>query len=214
MAQENLAGGVVGTLAVASVLLFSGTASWRAVRAALVTVLGRFVVDLGAGPGVLRHPRRFWGVPIGVPATPSGRGRGEQRTRGRAPLAASSLTDMYYILPFMLAILALLPVFQFRPLRIATEWSRERVSFVVTVVATILLYQGVMLRADTSHLTGTLLVVPAVVVVAAIELPSCSAAARATDGPRRGSGHRVVRAAARPSVRLEQRAFLGQGALP
>jgi hypothetical protein len=50
---------------------------------------------------------------------------------------------MFYKLPFLLAAVALLPAFQVRPLRIATEWSRERVCLVVTVLATILLYQGV-----------------------------------------------------------------------
>ena len=94
------------------------------------------------------------------------------------PPAPSSLTNMYYTLPFLLAVLALLTVVQVRPLRIATEWPRERVCLVVTVIATILLYQGVLLRADASHLTGTLLMVPAVVVVAGTVLPRLVGAQR------------------------------------
>jgi hypothetical protein len=48
----------------------------------------------------------------------------------------------------------------------------------VTVTATILLYQGVLLRADASHLTGTLLMVPALVVVAGTMLPRLGGAQR------------------------------------
>jgi hypothetical protein len=78
---------------------------------------------------------------------------------------------MFYILPFLLAGLALLTVVQVRPLRIATEWPRERVLLLVTVLATALLYEGVLLRSDTSHLTGTLLMVPALVIMTATVLP-------------------------------------------
>jgi hypothetical protein len=179
MAQENLAGGVVGALAVAIVLLFTGPASWRAVRAALVAVLAGFVVvwvpilayyamhgQLGEFLSeYLLFPQA---VADGINDTPW------QGSTHRP----SSLTHMYYILPFVLAVLALLPVIQVRQLRIATEWSRERVCLVVTVVATILLYQGVLLRADASHLTGTLLMVPAVVIIAAVVLPRLLGAQR------------------------------------
>jgi hypothetical protein len=85
---------------------------------------------------------------------------------------------MFYILPFLLAAIALLSGLQVRPLRIATEWSRERVSLVATVLATVLLYQGVLLRSDASHLTGTLLMVPAVVIMAGAVLPRLLGAQR------------------------------------
>ena len=48
----------------------------------------------------------------------------------------------------------------------------------MTVVTTILLYQGVLLRSDTSHLTGTLLMVPALVVMTATVLPRLFGAQR------------------------------------
>jgi hypothetical protein len=179
MAQENLAGGVVGALAVAVVLLFTGSASWRAVRTALVAVLAGFLLiwvpvlayyadhsQLGAFVSLyLLFPQA---VAEGINDTP---------WQGFHP-ALSSLTNMYYDLPFLLAVLALLTVVQVRPLRIATEWSRERVRLVVTVIATILLYQGVLLRSDASHLTGTLLMVPALVVVAGVALPQLFGAQR------------------------------------
>jgi hypothetical protein len=85
---------------------------------------------------------------------------------------------MYYVLPFVLAVLALLTAFQVRPLRIATEWSHERVCLMVAVMATILLYQGVLLRSDASHLTGTLLMVPALVIMAGTVLPRLLGAQR------------------------------------
>jgi hypothetical protein len=85
---------------------------------------------------------------------------------------------MFYILPFLLAGLALLTVVRIRPLRITTDWSRERALLVVTVLATALLYEGVLLRSDASHLTGTLLMVPALVIMAATELPRLLGAKR------------------------------------
>jgi hypothetical protein len=83
----------------------------------------------------------------------------------------SPYTHMFYALPFLLAALALLTVVRVRPLRIATEWPRERALLVVTVLATALLYEGVLLRSDTSHLTGTELMVPALAVATATVLP-------------------------------------------
>jgi hypothetical protein len=92
--------------------------------------------------------------------------------------AASLFTPMFHALPFVLAVLALLTCLQVRPFRIATEWSRERVILVATVVTTILLYQGVLLRSDVSHLTGTLLMVPAVVIMTGAVLPRLFSAQR------------------------------------
>ncbi|HEX3711584.1 MAG TPA: hypothetical protein VHV09_02220, partial [Trebonia sp.] len=47
-----------------------------------------------------------------------------------------------------------------------------------TVITTILLYQGVLLRSDVSHLTGTLLMVPALVVITGAVLPRLLGAKR------------------------------------
>jgi hypothetical protein len=74
-------------------------------------------------------------------------------------------------LPFVLAVIAVALVFEVRPLRIATRWSRERMLLAVSVLATILLYEGGMLRADTTDMAGTLLAVPGLVVVVATVLP-------------------------------------------
>jgi hypothetical protein len=172
LAQENLAGGAVGALAIGGLLLFSGSASWRAVRTALATVTAGFLVIWtpilafyaahGQFAEFLRQYLLFpQAVASGANDTPWG---GFQHT-------PSAYTHMFYILPFLLAGLALLTVVQVHPLRIATEWSRERVLLLVTELATALLYEGVLLRSDTSHLTGTLLMVPALVILTATGLP-------------------------------------------
>lgn len=172
MGQENLAAGAVGALVVAALLLLSGTCSWRAAWTPLAAVLAGFLLiwlpalafyaihgDLGQFLNLYTLSPRS--VPEGYSDT-GWQGNSHQ---------PSPLTTMYYALPFLLAVLALLTVFQFRPLRIATEWTGQRVLLAGTLVVTILLYQGAMLRADTAHMTGTLLVVPGLVVMVATTLP-------------------------------------------
>jgi hypothetical protein len=172
LAQENLAGGAVGALAVGGLLLVSASASWRALWTALVAVLAGFaliwipVLAFYTVHGQLvEFLRQYFLFPKAVAAgandTPWG---GFNHT-------PSPYSHMFYALPFILAALALLTVFKVRPVRIATEWSRERVALVTTVLATALLYEGVLLRSDASHLTGTELMVPALVIMTATVLP-------------------------------------------
>jgi len=179
LAQENLAGGAVGALVIGVLLLFSGSASWRAVRTALIAVLAGFlliwapVLAYYAAHGQLGDfLSQYLLFPEAVAA-----GINDTPWQGFRH-APSVLTPVFYILPFLLAALALLTGFQVRPLRIATEWSRERVILVATVMATVLLYQGVLLRSDASHLTGTLLMVPAVVIMTGAVLPRLLGAQR------------------------------------
>jgi hypothetical protein len=168
LAQENLAGGAIGALAIGGLLLFSGSAAWRAVRTALVATLVGFLLiwtPILAFYAVHGQLVEFVREYLLFPRAVAG---GANDTPWTSP---PPYTRMFFVLPFVLAGLALLTVFQLRPLRIATEWSRERVLLVVTVLATALLYEGVLLRSDTSHLTGTLLIVPALVIVTATVLP-------------------------------------------
>jgi hypothetical protein len=172
MGQENLPAGAVGALVIAALLLLSGTCSWRAAWTALVTVLAGFLlawVPILAFYAVHGDLGQFLNLytlsPRSVPE-----GYSDTAWQGASHLP-SPLTTMYYALPFLLAVLALLTVFEFRPLRIATQWTRQRVLLAVALVVTILLYQGALLRADTSHLTGTLLLVPALVIMVATLLP-------------------------------------------
>jgi hypothetical protein len=179
LAQENLAGGVIGALAVGVLLLLSGSASWRAVRTALVAVLAGFLL--------------IWAPVLAFYAVHDQLGQFLQQYFLFPQAVASGANDtpwmrpgqhkppytaMFYLLPFLLAGLALLTVFQVRPLRIATEWTRERVLLIVTVLATALLYEGALLRSDRSHLTGTLLVVPGLVIITATALPRLYGAQR------------------------------------
>jgi len=182
LAQEDLIAGVVGVLLVAALLLFSRTASWRAVRAALVAVAAGFLViwvpvlaiyaahgDLG--PFLKLYFLLARALPQGFGNTPWNGG-----TSGtHMPF---SLTTMFYVLPFLLAAAAFLTVFEVRPLRIATDWSPERLRLAATVIITVMLYQGVLLRSDPTDMTGTLLMVPALVIMTASVLPRLLGARR------------------------------------
>ena len=178
VAQENLAAGAVGALVLGALLLLSGSASRRAVLTSLLAVLAGFVVAwlpvilFYAGKGLLGRFAYLYfldprAVAEGYSNTPWG---------GLHPNLAEIALDapwahMYYILPFVLAALALLAVLQFRPFRVALDWSADRILLVACLVTTILLYQGAMLRADADHITGTMLAVPVLVVAAATGLP-------------------------------------------
>lgn len=172
MAQENLAAGAVGALLMGALLLLSGTASWHAVRAALAAALGGFLLiwlPILAFYAIHGDLGQFLNLYFLSPRAVA-QGYSDTSWEGSSH-QPSPLTTMYYVLPFLLAALALLTVVQVRPFRIAAEWSRDRVLLAGILVATILLYQGAMLRADTSHLTGTLLAVPALVVMVGTVLP-------------------------------------------
>ena len=169
LAQENLVAGALGALVVGSLLLLSGTSSWPAVRAALAAALTGFlliwlpVLAFYASHGdLVQFITSYFRYPNAV-----AQGYDDTPWYGR-PLA---LTTMFYVLPFLLAAGALLTLFEARPVRIATGWSRERTRLAATVIITILLYQGALFRSDSYHLTGTVLMVPALVIVAASALP-------------------------------------------
>ncbi len=178
VAQENLIAGAIGALVVGALMLVSGTSSWRSLWTALAAVLGGFIVSwlpalvYYAVKGLLvRFVYLYFlitrAVAEGYSNTPYG---------GVHPHPSQIRSDapwrmMFYDLPFLLAILALLAVVQFRPFRIAMEWSRQRIILVAVVVTAILMYQGALLRSDADHLTGTLLVVPALVIAVATILP-------------------------------------------
>lgn len=167
LAQENLAGGVVGALAVGILLVFSGSASWCAVRSALTAVLVGFLVIwtpilavYAAHGQLVDFIKQYLLFPEAVAA-------GANDT----PWTGSQYSRLFYLLPFALAALSLLTVVQICPLRMAAEWSRERVSLVVTVLATALLYEGALQRSDSAHLTGTELMVPALAIITSTTLP-------------------------------------------
>ncbi len=182
VAQENLVAGAVGAIVLSALLLFAGSASVRSVVTSLVAVLAGFVVSwlpvvsFYAGKGLLgRFVYLYFMDPLAVAQWYSNTPYGWPRA-GKPPVAAETAIsgpwkDMYHILPFLLALLALLAILQFRPFRVAMDWSKDRIMLVAVVLTTILLYQGAMLRADGEHLTGTLLVVPLLVVAVATTLP-------------------------------------------
>lgn len=170
VAQENLIAGVIGMLAIGALLLLSGTSSGRAVRSALFTVFAGFllawlpVLGYYMVKGVLA--RFVWLYLLLPRAVAEGYSNTPLRQGLHDPLART-----FYVFPFVLAVLALLAVCEFRPFRIAVEWSRDKILLVATLVTTIVLYQGALLRSDVAHLSGTMLAVPALVVIVATKLP-------------------------------------------
>ena len=185
IAQENLIAGAVGALAVAALLLLSNTSSWRPVLTALCSALAGFVLIWSpvlafyAAKGLARRfvylyfldPRA---VAEGYSNTPFGGVK-----PGPVQLAISDpWRAVFFALPALLAIVALLCVVRFRPFRIAERWTPERTTVVAITLTTMLMYHGALLRSDASHLTGTLLVFPALVIVVASALPRLLGACR------------------------------------
>jgi hypothetical protein len=182
VAQENLLAGAVGAVVIAALLLLSGTSSLRSVISSLLAVLVGFVVSwlpvlvfYGIKGLLGRFIYLYFFVPRAVAQGYSNGPYGWPRPNlppVPAQVAISApWAHMYYDVPFVLAVLALLAVLRFRPLRIAMEWSKDRILLVAVLVTTIVMYQGALLRSDADHLTGTLLVVPALVVMCATTLP-------------------------------------------
>jgi hypothetical protein len=178
VAQENLAAGAVGALVLGVLLLLSGSASRRAVLSSLLAVVAGFlvawlpVVWFYAGRGLLgRFVYLYFLDPRAVAEGYSNTPWGGLHPNVAEIALDAPWTHMYYILPFVLAVLALLAVVKFAPFRVAMDWSKERILLVSSLVTTILLYQGAMLRADADHITGTMLVVPFMVISVATVLP-------------------------------------------
>jgi hypothetical protein len=167
---------------IAALLVFSGSASVRSVLSSLVAVLAGFVVSwlpvvtIYAGRGLLGRFLYLYfmdpaAVAQGYSNTPYGWPRAKQPPVPAQIAVSAPWSHMFHILPFVLAVLALLAVLQLRPFRVALDWSKDRILLVSCLVTAILLYQGALLRSDGDHLAGTLLFVPLLVVAVATMLP-------------------------------------------
>jgi uncharacterized membrane protein (UPF0136 family) len=178
LAQENLTAGIAGAVALSALLLLTGTSSFRSVATALLWVLAGFLVvwvpvlAYYAAHGVLaRFLHLYFLIPQAVADGYSNTPYGGYQITAAAKAAQARWETFFYALPFILAVLALLVVVQFRPFRVAWEWSRERVALVAVAMTTILLYQGALLRSDAAHLSGTLLITPGLAIMTATVLP-------------------------------------------
>lgn len=178
MAQENLIAGAVGALAVGTLLLLTGTSTWRSVVSAWATALAGFllvwipILGFYAVEGVLsRFLYLYFMTPKAVAGGYGNTPFGGFSHGGLTAASARPWDHMFYLLPVVLAVIALLSVVEYRPFRVAQDWSRERILLVSITVTTILLYQGALLRSDSPHLAGTLEAVPAFVVTIATVLP-------------------------------------------
>lgn len=178
VAQENLLAGIAGALVVGALLLLTGSAPLRSV---LTTLLSAFIGFMIVWTPALAYYAvkgtlaRFVYLYFLIPQAVAGGYSNTPYGGVNPPPAQAAIDDpwrtFYYAIPFLLAIVALLVVVRLRPLRIAENWSRERITLVATVVTTILLYQGALLRSDAAHLFGTELIFPALVIMTATALP-------------------------------------------
>jgi hypothetical protein len=182
VAQENLLAGGVGAVVLAALLVFSGSASARSALSSLLAVVVGFavawlpVVVFYAGKGLLGRFLYLYymdpaAVAEGYSNTPYGWPVAGRRPGPVQVVASAPWSHLFHILPFVLAVLALLAVLQFRPFRVVMNWSKDRITLVACLVTAILLYQGAMLRSDWAHLAGTELFVPLLVVAVATILP-------------------------------------------
>ena len=178
LAQENLIAGVVGAVAVSTLLLLTATSSYRSVATSLLAALAGFLVVWApvlayyAARGALaRFLRLYFLIPQAVAGGYSNTPYGGHQATAAAQAAQARWETFFYALPFILAVLALLVVVRFRPFRVAWEWPREQVTLAAITVTTIVLYQGALLRSDASHLYGTMLAVPGLAIMAATALP-------------------------------------------
>jgi len=174
LAQENLAAGIVGAVVVSALLLLTGTSSFRSVATALPCALAGFgvvwlpVLAYYAARGVLtRFLHLYVLIPEAVAGGYSNTPYGGYQVTAAAKASQARWETFFYALPFILAVLALLVVVQFRPFRIAWEWSHERAALAAIIITTTLLYQGALLRSDAAHLFGTMLAAPALVIMVA-----------------------------------------------
>ncbi len=179
MGQENLLGGIIGSLALSALLLLTGSSSGKAVASGLAAAAAGFAVvwlpilGFWAAVGHLgEFLHRYFQYPIAVAG---GWSNVPWQQDSHLP---SPLTTMFYALPFVLGVIAVALVFEVRPLRIATRWSRQRTLLAGSLLITILLYEGAMLRADTTDMTATMLAVPVLVVAAVTILPRLLGAQR------------------------------------
>ncbi|HUJ04917.1 MAG TPA: hypothetical protein VLX31_02280, partial [Streptosporangiaceae bacterium] len=178
LAQENLVAGIVGAIAVGALLLLTATSSFRSVATAMLGVTAGFavvwvpVLAYYTAHGLLaRFLHLYFLIPQAVAGGYSNTSYGGYQVTPTARADQAHWEMFFYALPFILAAAALLVVVQVRPLRVAWEWSRERVALAAIVITTILLYQGALLRSDASHLSGTMLAVPGLAIMAATVLP-------------------------------------------
>jgi hypothetical protein len=178
VAQENLIAGAVGALVVGGLMVFSGTSPWRSAWTALLAAFAGFaaswlpVLVYYAVHGLLTRFLYLYflitrAVAAGYSNTPYG---GFVPSKGQI-VTSAPWRAVFYDLPWVLAVLALLAVIDVRPFRVAMDWSVERITVVAVVLTTILLYQGALLRSDAFHLTGTMLILPALVVTVASLVP-------------------------------------------
>ena len=170
VSQENLPGGVTALAVLAILLVISQTVPARMVAKALVEValgfaaVAAIVLGFYAANGDLgRFLELYYLFPSAVAV-------GYSNTVYFGGFSGH-WGHLYYLLPFFLGALCLLSVIRLDPLRVAREWSRERVLLVSALVAACIPQAGAMLRADPPHQVNAMLALPVALVLAVAFLP-------------------------------------------
>jgi hypothetical protein len=170
MSQENFAGGCIVSAVLVALLLLS--------RSTDVRHVGKTLLYLGAGFVAIWLPvlvyyslhgelTRFIAMYFFLPSQVA---KGYSNT-GYLGGWNSAWGPMYYLLPFLLALIGLASLLRFRPFRVGTAWSDRRVLVVSAILAAIVSEQGALLRADSSHLYNTMLALPVALVLVVAYLP-------------------------------------------
>jgi hypothetical protein len=170
ISQENLIGGVIAMGALALLLVLTQTVPARMVWRGLFAVgigfasVAAVVFAYYAANGELgRFLELYYLIPPAVAA-------GYSDTLYYGGFGAQ-WGPVYYLLPFLLGALCVLSVIRLHPLRVARQWSRERVLLVSALVASCVALTASFLRSDSSHLVNTMLALPVALVLAVAYLP-------------------------------------------
>jgi hypothetical protein len=168
--QENLSGGLIVVCVLTVLLALMGSVSLRVIARCLAgLVLG--VVCFWIAPlayyAALGDLTQFVSAYLHMPrSVAAGFGNTSYYGGFGAPYG-----HLYYVLPFVLALLLVLSVLRTRSLGVANAWTRGRTLLVGALVGAIALESGALLRADQPHLLATTIGLPVVFVAAAFELP-------------------------------------------
>ena len=170
ISQENLPGGLIALAALGGLLALTQSTSIRELLRAVAGIAAGFaaiaVAVLGyyASVGELsRFVELYYLIPPAV-------AEGYSNTRYFDGFDGA-WGPAYYLLPVLLVALCALALLRLHPLRLAREWSPDRVLLVSALVAAVVCHLGAIPRADPAHLINTMLALPVAIVLAAAYLP-------------------------------------------
>jgi hypothetical protein len=170
IAQENLGAGLLGIVTLSLLMLLTRSVDVRSMR----RVLGGIAIGFALiwAPALIVYGVKgqlgtfIWSYFL----VPSAVTRGYSNTSFLEGFA-SDWGPMFYLFPLVLLVIGAAALLRVKPLRIATQWSRERTLVASVLVVCAVSYAGTLLRSDTSHLINTMLAVPVLAVLSVAYLP-------------------------------------------